>query len=168
MTLHIDMNIYFVPYGTVYRNEKATLSLKLQCKLYNQLRLCVILYNEAFGKVLIPTLKLTLGSFAVASIYSTIRLSGTGHPFIVLILVFYSLFSISLQFALYPMAAKVKVRSLQFTKLRDQPLDKYESALFRACIPASIAAGPFYNIDAQTPLTYVHIIINQTIGLLMI
>ena len=137
--------------------------------LYNPIRLTISLYNEAFGKVLIPLLKLTLGSFTVASIYSTITLfTATGATVGVLMLFFFSLFSILMQLFLYPRAAKIGELSRTICSVSHKNLSKYEAALQRAFFPVGITSGSFYIISSTTPLTFLNIIVGYTIGFLMI
>ena len=144
------------------------MSLSEQYELYSRIRISTLLYNEAFGRVLIPCLKVTLGIFTVASAYSAIRLFGAGEYFFTLYLFLFVVLGLGIQLFLYPMAAKIREMSLTFSRIPPKPHTKYEAALRRAFIPMGITSGPYYIINSHTTLTYFSAIITTTIGFLMV
>ena len=127
-----------------------------------------MLYNEAFGRVLIPCLKLTLGIFTVTSIYSAIKLLSVGNPIVTLILFLFFGFGVAMQLFLYPMAGRIHEMSLTLSMFSGKPQTQYEAALRRAFVPMSITSGSFYIIHSKTTLTYVSAIVTTTIGMLII
>jgi len=153
-----------------YRENRQSTVLKDQYKIYQNLKLLNEEYNRAFGRFMIPAMKVTFGSYPAVALLGVIRLWSTGNLLICLTLGVVCVVTLVFQLVLYPQAADIHELSLQYCRhLRafTPGREKSDMLLLKYMKLFSVKVGAFYELKKETSLFYVYIIINYTIIVLL-
>lgn len=139
--------------------------LEEQLSIYSQLRILTNLYNNVFGRIFIPGLKLTLGVMLVQSVFITVRLAPQGG-FIVLAFGFLGGLAIGFILLMFigftALVNEYSKRFSKYIKRKEGSYTKYGRSLIKAYKIVAVSSGSMYNIEQITCLTVLGIISNVT------
>ncbi len=137
--------------------------LEEQFVIYSQLRILKNLYNNVFGKIFIPGLKLTLGIMVVQSVFVTVRLASKEGLVVLALGILGGIVQSVVLLMFIGFTALVNDYSkqlLMYIRRNEGLYTKYGRLLMKSYKIIAVTSGGMYNIEQVTCLTVLGIISN--------